>query len=149
MPACHGWSIVQPESCNAALQNVKEINPVGQTVLGPGIPPLLQTGQGGGPGVLQCSASLGLRSRPRRSPAVALPPLLWAELTVVRWCWPSEIFSWPAQRGPKTFPKETSHSPGSPRARGTHRYILHWGHIASVQLGLMRVQPRHQSRERQ
>lgn len=149
MPVCHGWNTVQPESCNTALQKVKEVSLLGQTVLGRGMPPLLQTRQGGSPGTLQCSALLRLRSQPSCCPAVALPPLLGAELAMLRWRWPLEVFSRPAQCGPKTSPKGTSCSPGSPRTWGTHRYILHWGHVANVQLGLMRVQPRHQRRERQ
>lgn len=149
MPACHGWSVVQPESCNTALQNVKEINPVGQTVLGPGIPPLLQTGQGG---VLGCCS--------------ALPRWGWVLDPDAARLWPCHRscgLSWPWSGGAgpqRSSAGQHSAAPKSPlrrhpipqavlRPRGTHRYILHWGHIASVQLGLMRVQPRHQSRERQ
>lgn len=157
MPACRGWSSARPASRNTALQKAKEINPLGQTVLGPGIPPLLQTGQGVFPGCRSalpcCGGGLGPvagRLWPCRRPALALPPLLGAESATFQRRWPSDGFGQPAQCGPKTSPEETARSPGSLRAQGTHRYILHWrAHVANVQLGLMRVQPRHQRRERQ
>lgn len=61
----------------------------------------------------------------------------------------SGIFIWPAWQGPRASLKEPSHFSVSPWVWRTHRYILHWGHVASVQLGLMRAQPRHQRRETQ
>jgi len=82
---------------------MKETRPLGQTVFRPGIPPLVETRQGVGPGTLQCPAFCGCGL----SPAIALPPLLravsHAPVVLVLEGLQSASTAWS-----KTSPKETS-----------------------------------------